>query len=33
VQGSTNLPHEWLKLRVDPRAADPFSWQNVVLGG
>ncbi len=29
VQGSTNVPHEWLKLHVDPRTADVFSWENV----
>jgi hypothetical protein len=31
VQGSTNVPHEWLKLHVDPHTADVFSWQNVVF--
>jgi hypothetical protein len=31
VQGSTNVPHEWTKLHVDPQTADVFSWQNVVL--
>lgn len=30
VQGSTNLPHEWLRLTIDPRNPDLFSWQNVV---
>jgi hypothetical protein len=29
VQGSTNLPNEWLKLTIDPSAADVFSWTNV----
>jgi hypothetical protein len=29
VQGSTNSPAEWLRLTVDPRAAQPFSWKNV----
>jgi hypothetical protein len=29
VQGSTNAPHEWLRLHVDPRSADVFSWENV----
>jgi len=28
VQGSTNVPHEWLKLHVDPRTTDVFSWEN-----
>jgi hypothetical protein len=31
VQGSTNVPHEWLKLHVDPHSADVFSWQNVAF--
>jgi hypothetical protein len=30
VQGSTNAPAEWLRLTIDPRAKDVFSWQNVV---
>jgi hypothetical protein len=30
VQGSTNVPHEWLRLTIDPRAASIFSWQNVI---
>ena len=30
VQGSTNTPHEWLRLTIDPRAAGIFSWENVV---
>ncbi len=29
VQGSTNAPAEWLKLTIDTRKADIFSWQNV----
>ncbi|MBS1869411.1 MAG: hypothetical protein JSS99_07075 [Actinobacteria bacterium] len=31
VQGSTNVPHEWLRLYVDPRSPDVFSWENVVF--
>ena len=31
VQGSTNVPHEWLRLHVDPRAPGVFSWENVVF--
>jgi hypothetical protein len=30
VQGSTNVPHEWLRLTIDPRAADVFTSENVV---
>lgn len=30
VQGSTNHPSEWLKLTIDPKSADVFSWDNVV---
>lgn len=30
VQGSTNTPHEWLRLTIDPRAQGIFSWQNVI---
>jgi hypothetical protein len=30
VQGSTNTPAEWLRLVIDPRKPQPFSWQNVV---
>jgi hypothetical protein len=30
VQGSTNKPREWLRLTIDPRAADIFEWENVV---
>jgi hypothetical protein len=29
VQGSTNPPAEWLRLTVDTRKAQPFSWTNV----
>jgi hypothetical protein len=29
VQGSTTLPHEWLRLTIDPRSAHIFSWVNV----
>jgi hypothetical protein len=29
VQGSTNLPHEWTKLRVDPSRPGVFSCQQV----
>jgi hypothetical protein len=30
VQGSTNTPSEWLRLTINPRSADVFSWENVV---
>ncbi len=30
VQGSTNGPAEWLRLTIDPRKHDPFTWRNVV---
>jgi hypothetical protein len=30
VQGSTNTPHEWLRLAIDPNSAAVFSWENVV---
>lgn len=30
VQGSTNAPAEWLRLTIDPRQPQPFSWTNVV---
>ncbi|MCW2982766.1 MAG: hypothetical protein JWR63_336 [Conexibacter sp.] len=33
VQGSTNQPHEWLKLRIDPSSPTVFSWQNMPFGG
>jgi Calcineurin-like phosphoesterase len=29
VQGSTNAPAEWLKLTIDPRKYDVFSWENI----
>jgi hypothetical protein len=29
IQGSTNRPHEWLRLRVDPSSSQVFSCQNV----
>jgi hypothetical protein len=29
VQGSTNAPAEWLKLTIDPRKPQMFSWTNV----
>jgi len=29
VQGSTNAPAEWLRLTIDPRKGDIFSWRNV----
>jgi len=29
VQGSTNAPGEWLRLIIDTRKAQPFSWTNV----
>jgi hypothetical protein len=29
VQGSTNAPAEWLRLTIDPRRPNPFSWVNV----
>jgi hypothetical protein len=31
VNGSTTPCHEWLKLRVDPHSADPFSYQRVLF--
>jgi hypothetical protein len=30
VQGSTNTPSEWLRLTIDPRSPQIFSWHNVV---
>jgi hypothetical protein len=30
VQGSTNTPSEWLRLTIDPRSPNIFSWENVV---
>lgn len=32
VQGSTSTPHEWLRLKVDPRSARVFSCENVIFG-
>jgi hypothetical protein len=29
VQGSTNTPREWLRLTIDPRSPQIFSWRNV----
>jgi hypothetical protein len=29
VQGSTNAPAEWLRLTIDPRTPQVFSWTNV----
>lgn len=29
VQGSTTAPGEWLKLTIDPRKSEVFSWTNV----
>ena len=29
VQGSTNKPAEWLRLTIDTRKSNPFSWENV----
>lgn len=31
VQGSTNVPHEWLKLHVDPSTPEVFSWERVAF--
>jgi hypothetical protein len=31
VEGSTNVPHEWLRLRVDPSRPSVFSCENVVF--
>jgi hypothetical protein len=33
VQGSTSVPHEWLKLTIDPNTPEVFSWQSVPFGG
>jgi hypothetical protein len=30
VQGSTNVPHEWLRLTINPRTAEIFSFENVI---
>jgi len=32
VQGSTSVPHEWLRLHIDPNAKGVFSWQRVPFG-
>jgi hypothetical protein len=32
VQGSTNVPHEWLRLKVDPASPRVFSCEDVVFG-
>ncbi len=32
VQGSTSVPHEWLRLKVDPASPGVFSCENVVFG-
>ncbi len=32
VQGSTSVPHQWLRLKVEPRSAGVFSCENVVFG-
>ncbi|MDD5266732.1 MAG: hypothetical protein PHO08_06345 [Methylococcales bacterium] len=29
VQGSTTAPSEWLRLTIEPRNSQPFSWENV----
>ena len=31
VQGSTNTPVEWLRLTIDPRSDEVFSFENVVV--
>jgi hypothetical protein len=31
VEGSTNTPHEWLRLKVDPSSPKVFSCENVVF--
>jgi hypothetical protein len=31
VQGSTSVPHEWLRLKVDPSSPQVFSCENVVF--
>lgn len=30
VQGANNTPREWLRLAIDPRTSQVFTWQNVV---
>jgi hypothetical protein len=32
VQGSTNVPHEWLKLKIDPNTPGIFSWTRIPFG-
>jgi hypothetical protein len=32
VQGSTNTPHEWLRLRVEPHSSAVFSCETIVFG-
>jgi len=29
-RASTNTPLEWLRLTIDPRTPEVFSWENVV---
>jgi hypothetical protein len=29
VQGSTTAPSEWLRLTIEPKNSQPFSWENV----
>jgi hypothetical protein len=29
AQGSTNKPARWLRLTIDPRKQQPFSWKNI----
>jgi hypothetical protein len=31
IQGSTNMPHEWLRLHINPSAAQVFSCENVTF--
>ncbi|MFL6575583.1 MAG: hypothetical protein ACJ8MR_03135 [Povalibacter sp.] len=33
VQGSTNDPGEWLRITIDPRSRNVYSWSNVVYCG
>jgi hypothetical protein len=32
VQGSTSVPHEWLRLHIDASRAGVFSCENIVFG-
>jgi hypothetical protein len=32
VQGSTSVPHEWLKLKIDPNTPGVFSWTRIPFG-